>query len=370
MTRSHTDKDMLSAMLAFWSLYLKFNGKQGLLDENKVMEDIMCEILNRVYGWKLNNLNTKRQNFPGIDLGDAQIGLGVQVTADKTSAKLQHTLAKVMEHDVYKTYPHIKMMILVEKQASYSVPEMQQYDGQIIFDSTQDVMDLTDVLEASAYMDADARHELVAYLQEELNWNSDQTISRARTYEKLQDYWAEQRAENAYIMVLGVRKKLPIDKAWLRLKIMNEADIREKQTQTQWEFLKQYDEYSGRGNEQTYDVDMLLLEPGNKVVLGGPGMGKSTMCKKLFCQAEKMQKSAAKVRLWDVVGYMRSGCSFEEALRKTMTQSLEFDFDKEEISKYFSVLILDGLDECGDNRRNVARQSHHGESDILRRCLL
>lgn len=355
MTRLHTDKDMLSAMFAFLSLYLKFNGKQGLLDENKVMEDIMCEILNRVYGWKLNNLNTKRQNFPGIDLGDAQIGLGVQVTADKTSAKLQHTLAKVMEHDVYKTYPHIKMMILVEKQASYSVSEMQQYDGQIIFDSTQDVMDLTDVLEASAYMDADARHELVAYLQEELNWNSDQTISRARTYEKLQDYWAEQRAENAYIMVLGVRKKLPIDKAWLRLKIMNEADIREKQTQTQWEFLKQYDEYSGRGNEQTYDVDTLLLEPGNKVVLGGPGMGKSTMCKKLFCQAEKMQKSAAKVRLWDVVGYMRSGCSFEEALRKTMTQSLEFDFDKEEISKYFSVLILDGLDECGDNRRNVAR---------------
>ena len=86
MTRSHTDKDMLSAMLAFWSLYLKFNGKQGLLDENKVMEDIMCEILNRVYGWKLNNLNTKRQKFPGIDLGDAQIGLGVQVTADKTIA--------------------------------------------------------------------------------------------------------------------------------------------------------------------------------------------------------------------------------------------------------------------------------------------
>lgn len=115
MTRLHTDKDMLSAMFAFLSLYLKFNGKQGLLDENKVMEDIMCEILNRVYGWKLNNLNTKRQNFPGIDLGDAQIGLGVQVTADKTSAKLQHTLAKVMEHDVYKTYPHIKMMILVEK---------------------------------------------------------------------------------------------------------------------------------------------------------------------------------------------------------------------------------------------------------------
>ena len=59
-------------MFAFLHTYLKYSGKLNMLDENKVMEDIMCEVLNRVYGWHLVNLNTKEKNYPGIDLGDIQ----------------------------------------------------------------------------------------------------------------------------------------------------------------------------------------------------------------------------------------------------------------------------------------------------------
>ena len=63
MTRSHTDKEQLSSMFAFLHTYLKYSGKLNMLDENKVMEDIMCEVLNRVYGWHLVNLNTKEKNL-------------------------------------------------------------------------------------------------------------------------------------------------------------------------------------------------------------------------------------------------------------------------------------------------------------------
>lgn len=104
MTRSHTDKEQLSSMFAFLHTYLKYSGKLNMLDENKVMEDIMCEVLNRVYGWHLVNLNTKEKNYSGIDLGDIQQGLGIQVTADKTSAKIQYTFSKVIAHEVYETY--------------------------------------------------------------------------------------------------------------------------------------------------------------------------------------------------------------------------------------------------------------------------
>ena len=54
-----------------------------------------------------------------------------------------------------------------------------------------------------------------------------------------------------------------------------------------------------------------------------------------------MQIAAGKVRLWDVARYMRDGLSFEEALRKTMTQSMDFGFDKADIARFFSLLILD-----------------------------
>ena len=355
MTRSHTDKDQLGTMFAYIRICLQYNGRQGLLDENKILEDIMCNVLNRVYGWHLKNLNYEEKNFPGIDLGDAKSGLGVQVTSDKSGEKIRHTLSQILKHDVYQVYPKLKVLVMGEKQKRYSVPEWSPYEGKIEFDCSKDILDFSDVLEASALMEADARHDLVVYLQTELGWGTEQTKSRAAACEKVQEYLAEQKEENSYITVLGVQKKLPIEKAWMKLNIITEEELQKKQAETQWDFLKKYDEYSGRQNRHTYDVETLLLEAGNKVVLGGPGMGKSTLCKKLFCQAESMRLAAMKVRLWDVAGYMRGGCLFEEALRKSMTQSLAFDFDKEDLAGFFSVLILDGLDECGDYRRRVAK---------------
>ena len=75
MTRTHADKDSLASILAYINTYLKYNGKQGLLDENKALEDVMCEVLNRIYGWKLENLNHVEKNFPGIDLFYPQLGV-------------------------------------------------------------------------------------------------------------------------------------------------------------------------------------------------------------------------------------------------------------------------------------------------------
>ena len=49
-------------------------------------------------------------------------------------------------------------------------------------------------------------------LQAELDWNAERTIARVDTYEKLQRYLEEQKKENSYITVLGVQRKLPIDK--------------------------------------------------------------------------------------------------------------------------------------------------------------
>ena len=111
MTRTHADKDSLASILAYINTYLKYNGKQGLLDENKALEDVMCEVLNRIYGWKLENLNHVEKNFPGIDLGDWERGIGVQVTVEKTSSKINNTIAKIVKNEVYNKFPHLKILI-------------------------------------------------------------------------------------------------------------------------------------------------------------------------------------------------------------------------------------------------------------------
>ena len=49
-------------------------------------------------------------------------------------------------------------------------------------------------------------------LEAEGDWNAERSIARGDTYEKLQRYLEEQKKEKSYITVLGVQRKLPIDK--------------------------------------------------------------------------------------------------------------------------------------------------------------
>ena len=57
----------------------------------------------------------------------------------------------------------------IEEQQSRECAKAQtfidQYGGKIVFDAKQDVLDFTDLLEACSCMEANARHELVEYLQ-------------------------------------------------------------------------------------------------------------------------------------------------------------------------------------------------------------
>lgn len=264
MTRTYADKDSLASILAYINTYLKYNGKQGLLDENKALEDVMCEVLNRIYGWKLENLNHVEKNFPGIDLGDWERGIGVQVTVEKTSSKINNTIAKIVKNEVYNKFPHLKILILGDKQASYSI----RNDEKIVFDDEKDIIDFVDLLDVSSRMDFQGRHKLVVFLKQELGWEAENTQLRILTYEKVQKYQEEQHKENSYITILGLHKKLPIQDAWIKLNILTEEELKRKQTETQWDFLNQYDEYSG--SHPMSDVSAIAKRELQKIWIAAP----------------------------------------------------------------------------------------------------
>ena len=72
--------------------------------------------MNSIYGYSLRNLNDEKENYPGIDLGDIECGLGIQVTETKTPPKLVRFLDKVLDNEVYKEYPHFMMFVLGDKK--------------------------------------------------------------------------------------------------------------------------------------------------------------------------------------------------------------------------------------------------------------
>lgn len=121
ITRGHFIGEIVDT-LSDISGQVQMRGKLGLTDLNIFLEDFFKTTLNHVVSLTLENLNSERSNFPGLDLGDKTNGWAFQVTSDKSSSKINETLKKVGRNQI-RDFPNIKVLIIGAKQNSYSLDE-------------------------------------------------------------------------------------------------------------------------------------------------------------------------------------------------------------------------------------------------------
>ncbi|HAW58898.1 MAG TPA: hypothetical protein DCX03_07795, partial [Bacteroidales bacterium] len=340
-------------MFSIAEIELKSLAKNNLNNANIVWEDIANRILNICFTYNTKNLNQEKANFPGIDLGNPEKGIGIQVTRRNDAAKFKETIEMVIKNEVYKTFPKLKIFILGRKKATYKL-DSQSWECYLQFDVESDILDFDTILNYCQSMETEKLQELAEYLKWELK--CDGSINHQST-KKIDAYIEQVKKENSHIMIIGLGKQLPIEKTWVQLQLIKREDLLKMDTSknNKGTMLTAYHEYSTR-DKDVYDVET-VLETGRKtVVLAGPGMGKSTLCKKLLFIAIRRGYRAIKVSLMDMAGYIRNGQSFDEALRSTMVQSLGFQLEKQEIEGQFEFIFLDGLDECGDIRKKVAQE--------------
>lgn len=100
-------------------------------------------MLNLTYGHNLRNLNEKRKNTPGIDLGDANDApsIAYQITSQATSQKVKKTLEKITD-DQLKQFSEIYVLIIGEKQSSYTLDAKAAKRCRFDEDHIMDVTDL------------------------------------------------------------------------------------------------------------------------------------------------------------------------------------------------------------------------------------
>lgn len=118
-------------------------------DLNKVAETVLIPLFKIVYGLEhLRNLNTEEEaNFPGVDLGDDEARVAIQVTATAESEKVKDALRKFVKYKLYEKYDRLIVYILTEKQQSYSGSGFAEIiDGKVAFDKDRDIHDYRDVL--------------------------------------------------------------------------------------------------------------------------------------------------------------------------------------------------------------------------------
>ena len=108
----------ISDRLNFLSAMLKARTRNGLNDASHTLEHIVARLFNALFGWKLENLNTEKSNYPGLDLADRERGIAVQVTNNGDSQKIKDTFATVNRHGLDSDFSKLILFFLLPQKPS------------------------------------------------------------------------------------------------------------------------------------------------------------------------------------------------------------------------------------------------------------
>jgi hypothetical protein len=134
-------------------------------DINIVAEDFYAQLLNKIYGYNLQNLNVYKKNAPAIDLVDDTLKLSIQVTSDNDSEKIKKTISKFIEHKQYLKYNKLFILLLIKKKKYTTVFDTQDM---FVFKKNEHIIDYTDLMKEINCKDTETLGEINCFLENEL----------------------------------------------------------------------------------------------------------------------------------------------------------------------------------------------------------
>ncbi len=159
---------------------------------------------------------------------------------------------------------------------------------------------------------------------------------------------------------LGVR--MPITEAWNQLRELEdqslnayggkEALAKAIERYHEWERLAE-----GHLHGPSVSAEDAVASVGRMVVTGGPGIGKSTLQRRLAYQMATQGKTVLRAPLRPLHALLTDGRTFEESLLLLATDKsgVSYEAARRTLSSP-ACLLADGLDECDPNRTFVAEQ--------------
>ncbi len=144
---------------------IESRGKLNILDFNQHSENFYNDLLNKLFGWNLINLNEIKQNVEAIDLVDLDSKIIVQVSATATKQKLDNSFSK----EIYKDYRGFTFkFVSIAKDfeiKNYEIPN-NIYD--IKFNVDEDIIDKSRILKKVLNLEILQQKELYNFIKEEL----------------------------------------------------------------------------------------------------------------------------------------------------------------------------------------------------------
>lgn len=216
---------------------------------------------------------------------------------------------------------------------------------------------LNNIIRISAGKSGQYDHErLVNDLKKVISINPDKLVGTKTKF--LED--ASNYIQNKFtkIPILGSRSPISLNSCWIPLK----ATIVESESYnpTNLEIaLKNYHDFHQlkKRDQITIDASTFGRFVKKAVILGGPGIGKSTLLKKLALDYSAEGKLVIFVKLSTLLTYLEDkALTFEESILRC---AFENSLNLNDSSIFENAIILgDGLDECGKYQKNITNAFH------------
>lgn len=168
-------------------------------------------------------------------------------------------------------------------------------------------------------------------------------------------------SESAYsqFSIFGIDQPLQIDESWIPIKTIvqenNYSEVKDIEGA-----LNSYHEWEKKSSSRdAVDVNptTIGLYFRRCVIVAGPGMGKTTLLKKLFRTYNSKNRPSIIVRLPLLVARMsQTGAGFEESLFSLGLDTAGITANEAIASNFKDwVLLFDGLDECGHHQESLCQ---------------
>ncbi|MBT3300954.1 MAG: SMEK domain-containing protein [Bacteroidetes bacterium] len=144
---------------------IETRGKLNLLDIHLHSENFYLHFFNLLYGYKLENQNSKLQNVEAIDLIDHTNRIIIQVSATCTKQKIESALNKKIL-DSYNNYSF--KFISISKDASELRKKLFTNSYSLSFSPTSDIFDITSILNDILNKQAPELKEIYKFIKNEL----------------------------------------------------------------------------------------------------------------------------------------------------------------------------------------------------------
>jgi len=328
----------ISQLLSRFREQVKILNANGEFSINIHAENILINLLNKIYDCNLENVNyVEGKTYPSIDLRDKEKKIAIQVTSTGNLEKVKHTLTKFVENDLYKEFNSVYVFIITEKQKQYDQIKIDKIvDGKITFD-VKNIIDRTDLyIELNKQNKLDKINFVCDLLEMQFADNKPELDKWDLYCKGLKEYDLYINNYYKYLDIKGFSPKINntlvkinLENIYVPLELKVESEIGGKIEETKKE-----------RKEIIFTLEKALNDFNKLVILGDPGSGKSTLLKHLAYNISSNRPIESQFS--DLVPVIIKGSEFAKYVSTTSKNLSEYIIDQ--IDKKYELLLTQKLE--------------------------